>query len=221
MTLATDAASMSPSWGPLLTASTWMEVTRPRSASGVSSWTSDDRKTADSTSAPPAIARKTSARPNENVDRPNATIAAPQTMTAMTIARPVRRTDETQPDSSAAPNAPTAGAAASNPRPAGPVRKTSRARTGNSADGIPKIIASRSMTKVDRMTRRRAANRGPSTTAEMPGRAMSPMGGSGEMASNPTMTPTNVSASRRYAVGGPAVAMTSPPIAGPTIEVAW
>ena len=70
------------------------------------------------------------------------------------------------------------------------------------------------------MTRRWAANRSPSTTAEMPGRAVSPMGGSGAMASNPTMTPPKVTASRRYAAGAPAVAMTRPPIAGPTIEVA-
>ncbi len=60
----------------------------------------------------------------------------------------------TQPDSNAPMNAPTAGAAAISPNPAAPVPKTSRARTGKSAVGIPKIIASRSITKLPRIARR-------------------------------------------------------------------
>ena len=79
-------------------------------------------------------------------------------------------TRRTQPDRTAPRNAPTPGAAAIRPTPAGPTPKTSRASAGKSDVGIPKIIATRSIAKVDRMTRRRAANRRPSRIAVRPGR---------------------------------------------------
>ena len=55
---ATSAASASPIRGPLVTTSVWMDVRRPRSASGVSNWRIELRRTALKTSAAPANARK-------------------------------------------------------------------------------------------------------------------------------------------------------------------
>ena len=186
---------MSPKRGPLVTTSVWIEVTRPRRPSGVSSWISDDRKTAEKTSAAPAAARKTSASGNEKVASPNAVIASPQATTERTIARPVRRTRETQPENNAPRNAPAAGAAARRPNPAGPVRKTSSARTGKSAVGIPKIIASRSMTKLPRMARRSRTYRSPSRIAASPGRETAPSGGSGRIASRAASAATKLTTS--------------------------
>ena len=78
------------------------------------------------------------------------------------------------------------------PSPAGPTRKTSRARTGNSEVGIPKIIASRSMTNVARMTRRFIANLRPSRMAVSPGRITPPSGGSGASSHTATIEAPNV-----------------------------
>jgi hypothetical protein len=61
---------------------------------------------------------------------------------------------------------------------------TSRARTGNSDIGIPKIIALRSITNEPRIARRRRTNRRPSRTASRPGRVTSPRGGSGRIVSS-------------------------------------
>ena len=64
-----------------------------RNASGVSSCTRVDRKTADRTSAGPPLPRTTSASENgENVDQPECRDGGPQTTTAITIARPMCRT---------------------------------------------------------------------------------------------------------------------------------
>ena len=150
---ATTAASMSPSRGPLVTTRMWIDVTRPRRLSGVSSWTRLERKTAEKTSAAPAIARHRSASGNDTVTSPKAVIASPQARTATRIARPVCRTDLTQPEKSAPRNAPAAGAAAISPNPAAPVWNTSSARTGKSDVGIPKTIALKSITNVPRMAR--------------------------------------------------------------------
>ena len=151
---ATTAASMSPSRGPLVTTRMWIDMTRPRRLSGVSSWTRLERKIAEKRSAAPATARQRSASGNDTVTSPNAVIASPQASTASRIARPVRWTDFTQPEKIAATNAPAAGAAAISPSPAGPVPNTSRASTGKSEVGIPKIIALRSMTNEPRIARR-------------------------------------------------------------------
>ena len=120
----------------------------------MSSWTIVERKTADRTSAAPAIARQTRASGNENVARPNPTMARPHTLTAMTTARPGRRMPATQPDRSAPRKAPTPGAAAIRPRPIAPVPKTSRASAGKRTVGIPKTIAARSIANVERTSRR-------------------------------------------------------------------
>ena len=212
---------MSPIRGPLVTTSPWIDMIRPRSASGVSSWTSVERNTAEKTSAVPARARQIQASGKANVSRPKAVIARPQPTTASTIARPIRRTDVTQPDSSAPRNEPTAGAAASSPNPAGPVLNTSSARTGKSEVGIPKIIALRSITKLPRIARRCRANRSPSAIAASPGRAASSSGGSGRMATRAVSEAANVATSTAYAPATPTVAISSPPTAGPTIEAVW
>jgi hypothetical protein len=212
---------MSPIRGPLVTARMCSAVTRPRSASGVASWTTVDRKTAESTSAAPAIARNMRARGKKKVDSPNAVIASPQMITARTTARPTRRTTDTQPDSSAPRNAPIAGAAARRPSPAGPTRNTSRARTGKSDVGIPKIMASRSMTKVASITRRSIANRNPSRIAARPGRVVPPSGGSGAILHTAKIDAANDRTSTPYAAGRPATAIRTPPTAGPTTDAAW
>lgn len=129
------------------------------------------------------------------MSNPKAVIASPQPITARTIARPTRRTDETQPESSAPKNEPTAGAAASSPNPAGPILKTSSVRTGKSDVGIPKIIASRSMTRLPRIARRCRANRSPSAIAARPGRVTLPSGGSGRIANSAVRVAANVTAS--------------------------
>src|SRR5919198_5028078 len=104
-----------------------------------------DRNTADSTSAAPATARKTSAATNatveaENVASPKSVIAPPQIVTATMTDQPIRWMRETQPDRSAPSSAPNAGAALRTPNPVGPTWKTSSARTGKSDWGMPKII---------------------------------------------------------------------------------
>ena len=123
--VATTAASMSPRRGPLVTTRMWIDITRPRSSSGVSSWTRVERKTAENTSAAPATARKKSASGNDTVTSPNAVIARPQAMTAQRIARPVRRTDRPSPRRARRgrrrPRAPRPSARS----PAGPVSNTS------------------------------------------------------------------------------------------------
>jgi hypothetical protein len=73
--------------------------------------------------------------------KPNPTIAAPQASPAMMTTTPGRRTRPVQPLVAAPSRAPSPGAAASNPKVADPPWKCSRAIAGNSAAGIPKIIA--------------------------------------------------------------------------------
>ena len=111
---------MSPSRGPLVTTRMWIDMTRPRRWSGVSSWTSVERNTAEKTSAAPARARHRSASGNDTVTSPKAVIASPQAGDGER-GSPGRsaRTDLTQPEKSAPRNAPAAGAAAISPNPAG------------------------------------------------------------------------------------------------------
>ena len=144
---------------------------RPRSSSGVSIWTTLDRKTAETTSAAPATARKTSASGKKKVDRPNRAIAAPHATTARTMPRPRRRTRDRPPERLMAMKAPAAGAAVRSPKPTGPTRKTSRASAGKTAVGMPKIIASRSIANVDRIRRLERTNWMPSRIAARPPRA--------------------------------------------------
>ena len=98
------------------------------------------RSTAEITSAQPAMARKSRASGRFRV-RPNATIAAPQTMTAMITARPCRRSCAIQPVISAPASAPTPGAAYRKPTVVAPPRNTLRAMAGNRARGMPKTMA--------------------------------------------------------------------------------
>ncbi len=146
----------------------------------------------------------------------------PQAATATMIPRPTRRIRVTDPEMSAPRNAPRAGAAFSSPTPIGPARNTSRASAGNSAFGIPKIIAFRSIAKVDSRTRRWRTNRRPSAMAAIiPCLAPAPSGGIGLSDVIAVMKTANVTTSRAYAPETPIVARTTPPIAGPTIEPAF
>ena len=130
-------------------------MTRPRRSSGVSSWTSVDRKTAEKTSAAPASARQTSASGNETVTRPNAVIARPQP-SDRDEDRPAGPVDRRHPArEQRAEERPGGRRGGQQSEPGRPrVPKTSRARTGKSDVGIPKIIALRSMTNEPRIARR-------------------------------------------------------------------
>ena len=155
-----------------------------------------DRRTAEKTSAAPATARKTSARGNEKVASPNKTIATPQMITATMMPRPTWRIRVATPEIAAPSTDPAAGAALSRPTPIGPAWKTSRARTGKRACGMPKIIALRSIANVDRMIRRPRTNRRPSAMAARPGRAPAVTGGIGRSAISAAMNTANVTTSR-------------------------
>ena len=124
-------------------------------------------------------------------------IAAPQIATATITPTPIRRTAGTQPENTAPSSAPTAGAAAIRPSPAGPTLNTSSASAGNSEVGMPKIIALRSMTNVERITRRARTKLRPSRIADSPGRVTAPSGGSGAIAAIPASDAVNVSTSAR------------------------
>src|SRR5450759_3712609 len=89
-----------------------------------------------------------------------------------------------------------AAPAASRPSPAGPTWKTSSAKTGKSAVGIPKTIALRSTTKVARMARRRRANRRPYAIAARLGRTAPWAGRIGAMRTSAPMAAANVIASK-------------------------
>ena len=100
--------------------------------------------------------------------------------------------------------------------------KTSRARTGKSEVGIPKIIALRSIDE-------RAEDR-PSLAGEAQALAdrvearaamTAPSGGSGLIASRATNEAMNDTRSTAYAPASPTVAIRIPPTAGPTIEAIW
>ena len=166
-------------------------MTRPRRLSGVSSWTSVERKTAEKTSAAPATARQRSASGNDTVTRPKAVMASPQTATAARIARPVRSTDRDPAREQRAEESAGRRGRRHQPEPGAPVWKTSRARTGKSDVGMPKIIALRSITNEPRIARRRRAKRRPSRIASRPGRVTAPIGGSGRIARRAANDATN------------------------------
>ena len=152
---ATALASASPIRGPPVTTRMWIELTRPRRASGVRSWTIELRSTALMTSAPDAMARNSRASGKLKVASPKPTMPRLQTATAIRTARPGRRTFDVQPLNMAATKAPRPTADAIRPTPAGPTRNTSRARGVNSDRGDPKTIALMSTTrKVARTSRR-------------------------------------------------------------------
>ena len=118
--------SNSPSW---FDAPMKMELTadtRPRISSGVSSCTSVMRVTTLMLSAAPVTTKASSDKP-KCVDRPNTTMANPNTPTASSKRGPTRRLSGQRMSTSDMASAPTAGAARSSPRPVGPVCKMSRA----------------------------------------------------------------------------------------------
>ena len=75
-------------------------------------------------------------------------MARPHPMTAMMVARPWRITDDTQPDVRAPIKAPTPTAEWSKPTVKASPPNTPVPIAGNSAVGMPKTIALRSMSKV-------------------------------------------------------------------------
>ncbi len=95
----------------------------------------------------PASARNASATGKMEVS-PKATIAAPQSRPAPITTRPGLRTWLVHPLVAAPMMAPSAGAAASSPNVDEPPWKWSRARAGNRAVGMPKIIALVSMSSI-------------------------------------------------------------------------
>ena len=143
--LATAPASRSPRRGPPATTAICTPISRPRIPSGPANWIIVLRNTADSTSAQPAIASSTRAAGSQRT-MPNPVIAAPQTSTAAMTASPWRRTRPTQPLVSAPSSAPAPGAEYSSPTVVAPPPKTVAASAGNSARGMPKTIAFRSIT---------------------------------------------------------------------------
>ena len=107
---ATAPASKFPSRGPPVTTAIWIELSRVRNSSGIEDCRIVLRSTALITSAHPATARHASATQSTE-ETPNAAIASPQTITAITTARPRRRTSPTQPVVNAPMSAPAPGAA--------------------------------------------------------------------------------------------------------------
>ena len=188
-------ASAFPISGPPVTTRRWIDDTRPRSASGVRICTIELRSTALMTSAPADRARNPSASGKLNVASPKPMIARPQTATAISTARPGRRTVVVQPLNSAPSMAPKPTADHIRPTPAAPTMNTSRASAGNSELGHPKTIALMSTTNVASTSRRRRAKRSPSATAAKLGRAAPGAGGMGEISRSATITDANVTTS--------------------------
>ena len=86
---------------------------------------------------------------------------------------------------------------------------------------MPKIIASRSITKVAMTMRRAPAKRRPSTTARKPGRAALGWGGMGAISSRAARLARNVTTSKANAVATPDSWINTPAKAGPTTLTAW
>ena len=95
-------------------------------ASGVCSWTSDERTTTDRTSEAPSTARASSDSGNE-VDRPKTIVPKPNSATAPNILTPARLRSGRRASRKDVSSAPAAGAARSTPNPIGVVCRMSRA----------------------------------------------------------------------------------------------
>ena len=94
-----------------------------------------------------SAAPSTTSTANENqneVDRPNAMVATPNTPTAVNITRPTLRSTGNLASHSDISKAPMAGAERNMPRPQGPVSRMSLANTGSSAVAPPSSTANRS-----------------------------------------------------------------------------
>ena len=99
---------------------------------------------------------------------PNSAMLPPQSETATSTARPWRRMRVTQPAVEAPINAPTAIDENNAPTISGPWWNCFTARIGNSARGIPKIMATRSTTNVACKTRLPRRNVNASRIARAP-----------------------------------------------------
>ena len=101
-------------------------ATRPRMSSGVSNCITVRRTTTLMLSAAPVTARAIT--DNQKLcDRPKATVARPNTPTAINNRRPTCRSSGQRVSANDMSKAPTAGAARSTPKPCGPTCKMSRA----------------------------------------------------------------------------------------------
>ena len=106
---ATEPASRSPRRGPPCTTAIWIDERRLRNSSGTVVWRIVLRRTADTTSAQPAIASSSSASQNAWT-KPKTVIDAPHSSTATITPTPCRRNRPTQPEPTEPMKAPTPGA---------------------------------------------------------------------------------------------------------------
>src|SRR5262249_38565834 len=145
VTAATEPDSMSPRRGPPATTRLKTDHTRPRTWSGGTDWEMVVRHTALTLSAAPAT-QKSRAAAQMLVMSPPAAIARPQTATAPRTILPRNRAVVSQPVVSAATVAPSETAAVRRPGPVAPAWKVSTEDTGQSARGMPKVIAASAIT---------------------------------------------------------------------------
>ncbi|MNP48988.1 hypothetical protein D3C76_1431440 [compost metagenome] len=114
-------------------------------------------------SAAPSTTR--TARENQNeVDRPKAIVATPNTPTAVNITRPTLRSTANRARNSDISSAPTAGADRNRPSPQGPVNRMSLANTGSNAVAPPSRTANRSREMAPRMSGRLRMKRIPANS---------------------------------------------------------
>src|SRR4249920_1962413 len=118
-------------------------LTRPRIASGVSSWITGCLITTLSMSDAPITVSMTIEKMNE-FDSPNRMVANPNVATAAYITIPTCLVSGQRAMMNEHVSAPTAGAARINPNPQDPTAKMSRAKIGSSAVAPAKITANMS-----------------------------------------------------------------------------
>ena len=105
------------------------------------------------------------ARENQNeVDRPKAMVATPNTPTAVNITLPTLRSTEKRASHNDINSAPTAGAERNRPRPQAPVSRMSLANTGSNAVAPPSSTANRSREIAPRISGRLRIKRMPASS---------------------------------------------------------
>src|SRR5262249_22768371 len=140
---AVTPARNSPIWLDVPMNSELTALTRPRMASGVSSWITGCLITTLSMSDAPITTSMAIDKMNE-VDSPNRTVANPNVATAAYITNPTRLVSGQRATTNEQVSAPTAGTARINPSPKDPTAKMSRAKIGSSAVAPAKITANMS-----------------------------------------------------------------------------
>ena len=192
----TAPASTLPTAGAVLTWARYRLLTRPRRASGVYRWSRALRSTSEIRSPAPASARNASAQ-GRLCTSPNAVIAPPQITPAPITTTPGRRRWPTQPLVAPPMTAPSPGAAVSRPNVADPPWKCWAASAGNSAVGMPKIIALVSTRSMPPTTGLCRTNFRPWARARSPrpGRSSWLAGGSGRTTSMASPNAANAAAS--------------------------